>query len=152
MKKIGILTGGGDCPGLNAVIRAVTKDALRTGMEVIGFEDGFAGLVSNRARPLTMEDVSGILTQGGTILGSCNRGNPMRLAQGRNPDGTPIFIDVSPRCINHYTDHKLDALVVIGGDGTMTSPTTSPTAASTSSASPKPSTTTSTAPTSPSAS
>lgn len=120
MKRIGILTGGGDCPGLNAVIRAVTKDALRTGIEVIGFEDGFVGLINDRGRPLTMEDVSGILTEGGTILGSCNRGNPMRIARGRDSDGNPIFVDVSPDCQRNYAKHKLDALVVIGGDGTMT--------------------------------
>jgi 6-phosphofructokinase 1 len=119
-QRIGILTGGGDCPGLNAVIRAVTKDALRNNASVIGFEDGFLGLVQNRARPLSFADVSGILTAGGTILGSCNRSNPFRLARGKNPDGSPSFHDVSPACLDTLRHHRLDALVVVGGDGTMT--------------------------------
>lgn len=120
LSRIGILTGGGDCPGLNAVIRAVTKDALRNGIEVIGFEDGFVGLIEDRSRRLSINDVSGILTAGGTILGSCNRGNPFRLARGKNPDGSPCFVDVSGECLALYKRHGLDALVVIGGDGTMT--------------------------------
>lgn len=76
-KKIGLLTGGGDCPGLNAVIRAVTKTAIvQYGYEVIGFEDGFAGLVENRSVNLDYERASGILAQGGTILGTSNKANP----------------------------------------------------------------------------
>src|SRR6266581_2750756 len=75
--RIGILTGGGDCPGLNAVIRAVTKHAiLHHGWEVLGIEDGYAGLVEKRARLLGLADVRGLLTRGGTILGSSNRANP----------------------------------------------------------------------------
>ena len=68
-KRIGILTGGGDCPGLNAVIRAVAKPAIASGIEVLGIEDGYLGLIEERLRPLTNDDVSGILTTGGTILG-----------------------------------------------------------------------------------
>ena len=117
--RIGVLTGGGDCPGLNAVIRAVVKDALRDGIDVIGIEDGFLGLIENRVRPLTDQDVSNILHAGGTILGSNNRANPRRFATGRNPDGTPKFEDVTDLCMRHVRDHGLDALVVIGGDGTM---------------------------------
>src|SRR3989338_4317605 len=77
-KLIGILTAGGDCPGLNAVIRSVSKSAFGFGWEVVGFEDGFAGLVENRFRILENPDVSGILTQGGTILGTSNIANPFR--------------------------------------------------------------------------
>jgi len=80
VKRIGILTGGGDCPGLNAVIRAVSKAAMGGGIEVVGVEDGYLGLIQNRMRVLSNEDVSGILTQGGTILGSCNKANPSSYA------------------------------------------------------------------------
>src|SRR4030042_5059646 len=80
-RKIGILTGGGDCPGINAVIRAVTKKAiLDYGMEVIGIEDGYEGLIHNRHRKLHFDDVSGILTLGGTILGTSKTANPYRYA------------------------------------------------------------------------
>ena len=77
LKRLGILTGGGDCPGLNAVIRAVAKTAiLQYGIEVIGIEDGFQGLIEHRVRQLHQKDVNGILTRGGTILGSNNKANP----------------------------------------------------------------------------
>ena len=77
--RIGILTGGGDCPGLNAVIRAVTKHAvLRYGWEVVGIEGGFKGLVDRRVQPLSLDKVRGLLTRGGTILGSTNRANPLK--------------------------------------------------------------------------
>ena len=79
-RRIGILTSGGDCPGINAVIRAVTKSALSQGMEVVGIRDGFLGLIDGSVLPLTDEVVAGILTQGGTILGTTNRANPFRLA------------------------------------------------------------------------
>ena len=76
VRRIGILTGGGDCPGLNAVIRGVTKPAQDYGMSVLGILDGFEGLVEGRAKELSNEDVSGILARGGTILGSSNKGDP----------------------------------------------------------------------------
>ena len=76
IKRIGILTGGGDCPGLNAVIRGVTKPALDQGLKVLGILDGFEGLVTGKAVELYDKDVSGILSQGGTILGSSNKGDP----------------------------------------------------------------------------
>jgi phosphofructokinase-like protein len=120
VRRIGVLTGGGDCPGLNAVIRAVTKDAMHNGIEVLGIEDGFLGLIENRVRPLDLDSVSGILTAGGTILGSSNKANPKNFATGVNDDGTPIFEDVTDQCIKNVHSHALDALVVIGGDGTMT--------------------------------
>ncbi|MFN3168362.1 MAG: 6-phosphofructokinase [Phycisphaeraceae bacterium] len=119
IKRIGVLTGGGDCPGLNAVIRAVTKTAiLDHGLEVVGIEDGFLGLVENRTRPLSEADVSGILTRGGTILGSNNKCNPKKFAEVK-PDGSFEIIDVTDRCMHTLSKHKIDALVVIGGDGTM---------------------------------
>lgn len=119
LKRIGVLTGGGDCPGLNAVIRAVTKDAIRHGVEVVGIEDGFLGLIEDRTVALNYERVSNILTVGGTILGSSNRANPARFAVGTNADGSPIFEDVTDRCMGVIDRLGLDALVVIGGDGTM---------------------------------
>jgi 6-phosphofructokinase len=118
-RRIGILTGGGDCPGLNAVIRAVGKDAINCGIEVVGIEDGFLGLIEDRCRRLTFKDVSGILTQGGTILGSNNKSNPERHCVGHNPDGTPIHKNVIDDCFETIKTHKIEALVVIGGDGTM---------------------------------
>jgi ATP-dependent phosphofructokinase / diphosphate-dependent phosphofructokinase len=111
-----MLTGGGDAPGLNAVIRAVVKAAFNTGMEVVGLEDGFDGLLDpTRARPLTPGDVTGILRFGGTILGTTNRGNPFEY-----PIDTPGGqIDYSGRVVETFQKMKLDALVVIGGDGTL---------------------------------
>jgi 6-phosphofructokinase 1 len=114
--RIGILTGGGDAPGLNAVIRAVVKSASNAGIEVLGLEDSFDGLIeSGRSRPLTPRDVSGILRLGGTILGTVNRGNPFAYPV-RTPEGTS---DYSARCVERYHQMGLDALVVIGGDGTL---------------------------------
>jgi len=116
-KRIGILTGGGDCPGLNAVIRAVAKPAISSGMEVLGIEDGYLGLIEERLRPLSNDDVSGILTTGGTILGSCNKANPAAYTMQEN--GKWVTRDVRDKVIKSITDFKLDALIVIGGDGTM---------------------------------
>ena len=120
IRRIGVLTGGGDCPGLNAVIRAVTKTAiLQCGIEVVGIEDGFQGLIDDRVRPLTSRDVAGILVRGGTILGSNNRCNPSRYHVGNDEHGAPIFRDMTQRCIETARRHRLDAIIVIGGDGTM---------------------------------
>ena len=111
--RVGILTGGGDCPGLNAVIRAVTKSLLhRCAAEVVGFADGFRGLIEDDARPLAWRDASGLLTAGGTVLGTSNKANPF---QYWREDGA----DVSDRVVEVYGRRGLDALVVIGGDGTM---------------------------------
>jgi phosphofructokinase-like protein len=118
--KIGILTGGGDCPGLNAVIRVVAKAAInKLGIEVVGVEDGFLGLIRNRMRPLSNEDVSNILTVGGTILGTSNKADPSRFAVGQDEAGKPVFEDVTPRVAQHVREHEIDVLVCIGGDGTM---------------------------------
>ncbi len=120
IKRIGLLTGGGDCPGLNAVLRVVTKAAIFDhGWEVMGIEDGYLGLIENRIRKLTPDDVSGIGTRGGTILGTSNRANPARFAIGKKPDGTPEWADVTDRCLQHCRAHEIDAIVAIGGDGTM---------------------------------
>lgn len=120
IKRIGILTGGGDCPGLNAVIRAVAKTImLDEGWEVWGIEDGFLGLIRNRVRKLAIEDVSNILQLGGTILGTSNKANPKRFAVRHEDDGTPVFEDVTSRVVEHVKERALDAIVVIGGDGTM---------------------------------
>lgn len=119
IKRIGLLTGGGDCPGLNAVIRAVTKTAIhRYNLEVVGIEDGFLGLIQNRMRPLHWNDVSNILTLGGTILGTSNKANPERYLVKRN--GTSEYVNVTDRVIEHVAANHLDAVVCIGGDGTMT--------------------------------
>ncbi|KPL00967.1 MAG: 6-phosphofructokinase [candidate division Zixibacteria bacterium SM23_73_3] len=111
-KRIGILTGGGDCPGLNPAIRAVAKTAFFChGGEVIGFLDGFEGLIKNRTKKLSWEDVSGILTQGGTILGTSNRANPFAYGEKKK--------DVSRQALRNFSRLKLDALICIGGDGTL---------------------------------
>ncbi|MAE64352.1 MAG: 6-phosphofructokinase [Phycisphaeraceae bacterium] len=120
LQRIGVLTGGGDCPGLNAVIRAVAKSALnRHSIEVFGIEDGFLGLIQNRVHRLEQADVSNILTLGGTILGTSNKADPSRYPV-RRADGRVEFQDVTDRCLEHIEQRHLDALVVIGGDGTMT--------------------------------
>ncbi len=118
-RRIAILTGGGDCPGINAVIRAVTKKAIAEyGMEVIGIEDGYYGIIHNRYRCLDFADVSGILTMGGTILGTSNIDNPYR--QGVIKNGKMVFEDVSTHAIANIKALNIDCLACIGGDGTLT--------------------------------
>ena len=111
-KRIGILTGGGDCPGLNAAIRAVAKTSIfGHQIEVIGIEDGYEGLINNKTRILQTKDVSGILTQGGTILGTSNRANPFAYGEEKK--------DVSEEVFRNFHNLKLDALICVGGDGTL---------------------------------
>lgn len=119
MKRIGVLTGGGDAPGLNAVIRAVTKTAiLQYGCEVFGIRDGYDGFLGdNGILPLGLNDVRGILPRGGTILGAANRGNPYARKVIR--DGKEITIDVSEEIVKGIQRLGLDALIVLGGDGTL---------------------------------
>lgn len=117
-RRIAILTGGGDCPGLNAVIRAVAKKAMGEGCEVVGIEDGYEGLVKNKYKRLENSDVSGILTLGGTILGTSNIANPYRYAI-ENKKCKLIFKDYHGKAINNFKRLKADALVAIGGDGTL---------------------------------
>lgn len=117
---IGVLTGGGDCPGLNAVIRAVAKSAMGNyHLDVVGIEDGFLGLIENRMRPLHWNDVSSILTQGGTILGTSNKSDPQRFAV-RSLTGKLEYHDVTQTVIDNVKQAGLDAIICIGGDGTMT--------------------------------
>ena len=119
MKRIGILTGGGDAPGLNAVIRAAVKTAIyEYGCEVIGIRDGYDGFIDNRGViSLGIEDVRGLLPRGGTILGAASRGNPYARKVIR--DGKEITIDVSEEIIQGIKRLDLDALLVLGGDGTL---------------------------------
>ena len=118
-KTIGILTGGGDCPGLNAVIRAVVKSAtIKYGWRVIGVRDGFDGLIfPDRTMELTRKEISGILIRGGTILGTSNRGNPFAYPVTEN--GATVEKDVSAQLIENFKKSGLDALIITGGDGTM---------------------------------
>lgn len=117
-KRIGLLTGGGDCPGLNAVIRAVTKTAINNyDMEVVGFKDGFQGLVENKYVNLTMDFVSGILTVGGTILGTNNRIDPFHFPMLEG--GKMVYRDCSDQALANFEQLGLDVLVCVGGDGTM---------------------------------
>ncbi|RMH42158.1 MAG: ATP-dependent 6-phosphofructokinase [Deltaproteobacteria bacterium] len=118
-KRIGILTGGGDCPGLNAVIRAVVKHAQGTyGWEVIGIEDGFKGLYEQRYMELTRDKTRGLLARGGTILGSSNRADPFHYPL-KGPDGKVTPTDVSATMLEHLSYLDLAGLVAVGGDGTM---------------------------------
>lgn len=117
-RSIAILTGGGDCPGINAVIRALTKKAiLKYGMEVIGIQDGFDGLIRDRHRKLGYNDVSGILTMGGTILGTSNTSNPYQWAEPKGKE--LVFKDVSRTALANLRALKVDGLVCVGGDGTL---------------------------------
>ena len=118
MKRIGILTGGGDCPGLNAVIRAVVKTAYQHGIEVIGFKDGFRGAVLDEYIEMTPGEVVGILIKGGTILGSTNRDNPFHF-RSMGDNGEVFYADRSTDVVNNLEKHNLDCLIVIGGDGTL---------------------------------
>src|SRR5687767_566236 len=116
IKKIGVLTGGGDAPGLNAVIRAVVKASYNAGVDVVGLEDSFDGLIyPEKSRKLTPRDVTGILRLGGTILGTVNRGDPFA-EPIVTPEGTFNYAD---RVMEMFQKTGLDALVCIGGDGTL---------------------------------
>ena len=118
IRRIGVLTGGGDCPGLNAVIRAVVKTGtFRYGLECVGIEDGYLGLIENRMHVMDPAEVSGILTVGGTILGASNKANPVEYAIWK--DGKWTVRDVTEEVVATYHNWKLDAMIVIGGDGTM---------------------------------
>ena len=118
VSTVGILTGGGDCPGLNAVIRAVAKTAImQHGITVFGIEDGYLGLIENRMRRLETGDVSGILTQGGTILGTSNTADPFHFPLSVN--GKSSIADVSDMAVEHVRGRGLDAVICIGGDGTQ---------------------------------
>ncbi len=112
-KQLGILTAGGDSPGLNAAIRGIGKSALALGdTQIIGFRDGFRGLMENRIMRLDRETLSGILTRGGTILGT-SRDKPHKM-----PVGSEVM-DMTEVICDNYRRHNLDALICIGGGGTQ---------------------------------
>jgi len=119
MKRIGILTGGGDAPGLNAVIRAAVKTAIyQYGCEVIGIRDGYDGFIDNGGViHLGIEAVRGLLPRGGTILGTANRGNPY--ARKVIKDGQEVTIDVSDEIVKGIQRLAMNALLVLGGAGTV---------------------------------
>jgi 6-phosphofructokinase 1 len=119
ISTVGVLTNGGDCPGLNAVIRAVSKTAImQYGLTVFGIEDGYLGLIQNRMRVLDTADVSNILTQGGTIIGTSNTANPFGFQMTIN--GKTDIADVSEMAIRNVKKCGIDAIICIGGDGTQT--------------------------------
>ncbi len=126
IKRIAISTGGGDAPGLNAVIRAAVLAALNRGWEVVGIRDGFNGLLFPQEYPeddglmkLTAQSVSGITHLGGTILGTTNRGNPLRFPVTQ-PDGTVVEVNRIDELVELFRRANIDALITIGGDGSMT--------------------------------
>ena len=119
VRTLGIVNGGGDAPGLNAVIRAVVRTAIsQHGMRVIGIRNGFDGLIwPEGAKEMTEDSVSGILPRGGTILGTTNRGNPFAYKTQEN--GLEAVHDYSSLCMDNARRLGIDAIVVIGGDGTQ---------------------------------
>jgi 6-phosphofructokinase 1 len=124
IRKIAISTGGGDAPGLNAVIRAVVLAALQRGWECVGIRDGFNGLLVPEAYPdggvvqLRRKSVSGITHLGGTILGTTNRGNPTAFPV-RQPDGSYVEVDRTDELVELFHAADIDALITIGGDGSL---------------------------------
>mgnify|MGYP001185890787 CR=1 FL=1 len=124
IKRIALSTGGGDAPGLNAVIRAATLAARGRDWEVVGIRDGFNGLLFPEQYPdggvieMTRDRVRGIVYRGGTILGSTNRGNPVAFPM-QQADGAWVEVDRTEELLGRFAEHRIDALVTIGGDGSM---------------------------------
>jgi hypothetical protein len=119
IRTIGIVNGGGDAPGLNPVIRAIVRASINEhGMRVVGVLNGFDGLIwLEGAKEMTEESVSGILPRGGTILGTTNRGNPFAYKAMEN--GQEVIHDYSSLCMDNARRLGIDAMIVIGGDGTQ---------------------------------
>ena len=116
--RIAFLTGGGDCPGINAVIRAIAKKAIHEyGTEIIGIKDGYEGIINSWYRPMNFDDVSGILTLGGTMLGTSNATNPYRYPSKKG-NGME-FEDVSRTALANIASLEISCLMCIGGDGTL---------------------------------
>lgn len=121
IKKIGILTGGGDCSGLNAVINGITKAAITTyGLEVIGYKKGYNGLYHNDFMTLDLNAVSGIMHEGGTMLKASNKDNLFNYYT-EDENGKVVYKDVSDVAIENMKKEGVDGLIIIGGDGTLTS-------------------------------
>lgn len=124
IRRIAISTGGGDAPGLNAVIRAAVLSAINRGWQCVGIRDGYNGLllpeqyVNGGLIPLTGDTVHGITALGGTILGTTNRGNPLRFPVTA-PDGTVTEVDRTDELLQRFRLHQIDALISIGGDGSL---------------------------------
>lgn len=124
IKRIALSTGGGDAPGLNAVIRAATLAARNRDWDVVGIRDGYNGLLYPDEYPdgglieLTRDRVRGIVYQGGTIIGTTNRGSPIAFPVQQD-DGTWIEVDRTEELLGRFAEHGIDALITIGGDGTM---------------------------------
>jgi hypothetical protein len=116
--RVGILTGGGDCPGLNAVIRAAAKTLFSGGVEVLGFRDGYRGIIEKDWMPIDKRAISGLLHRGGTILGTNNRDNPFNFPVV-TAEGKTEYCDVSDQLLQNMQQLKLDNLISIGGDGTL---------------------------------
>ena len=125
IRRIAVCTGGGDAPGLNAVIRSVVVAAINRGWECYGIRDGFNGILFPERYPeggvfrLTKDRVRGISHLGGTILGTTNRGNPLHFPV-KMPDGSTRDVDRSDEILQYFAMKELDALVSIGGDGSLT--------------------------------
>ncbi|CAN5399368.1 6-phosphofructokinase [soil metagenome] len=125
IRRIAISTGGGDAPGLNAVIRAVVLAATNRGWECVGIRDGFNGILAPEQYdgkgvfPVTRNRVRGIAHLGGTILGTTNKGNPLEFPVTQ-PDGSIKTIDRSGEILDYFSNHGIDALISIGGDGSLT--------------------------------
>lgn len=124
IRRMAINTGGGDAPGLNAVIRAATLAALNRGWEVVGIREGYNGLLDpgrfsgGGLLPLTRDTVRGITHQGGTILGTTNRGNPLRYPV-KDDAGRLVEVDRTDELLDAFAEHNIDALIAVGGDGSM---------------------------------
>ncbi|MGB0112624.1 MAG: 6-phosphofructokinase, partial [Ilumatobacteraceae bacterium] len=125
ISRIAISTGGGDAPGLNAVIRSATLAAINRGWDVVGIRDGFNGLMqadeypNGGLMPLNRQSVRGISHTGGTILGSTNRGNPTAYPV-QQPDGSWVDVDRTDELLGHFERESIDALITVGGDGSLT--------------------------------
>lgn len=118
IKKLAVLTGGGDCPGLNSAIRAVVQTAIQQyGISVVGIPDGFKGLLENKFVPLTLINTTGIFSKGGTVLGSSNIDTPFAVPVIRS--GEKIYEDRSDEAVEHLRREQVDAMIVVGGDGTQ---------------------------------
>lgn len=117
MKKLGILTGGGDAPGLNAVIRAVSRVTMANNVKLVGFRNGYNGLINSDYMSLNKPHISGLLVKGGTILGTNNRDNPFNFPVEEN--GKIVYKDMSYQAVENLKNLGLEGLIVIGGDGTL---------------------------------